>query len=384
MTSTNAFGHYLFDNLAPGTYEIREVQPPGVLDGKEGIGAPAFPNANFVVEVGNMISDKFTDIVLPAGVDGASYDFGELDPSSIAGCVYIDVNNNGVKDGSEDPIAGVKITLTGTDDRGNPVNLETTTDLNGNYIFTGLRPSDQTGYKLKETQPELFIDGKDHAGTAGGNVDSAKDKITDIILEGCEDATDYCFGEFGLIIPSKRPFIFVNGSWQNEVNPLDVNADGKLTNQDALIVIDALHRLGIGKLPKGKGIEDCIDVDGNGCLEPADLLKIINKLKTDKWYAPGVLNGDSNNHSGESSSSTSHAVLSHQEFSNGTSGTTQSQKMMAAETVTKKKSATSSSIKQGVISEDSAKKSSKSTVKKSNQSSNGSAKLPTILNRARR
>ena len=280
-TTTDAFGRYQFTSLPAGTYEIREVQPAGYLDGKEGIGAPGSPTANFVVETLTLISDKFTDIVLPAGVDGALYNFGELKPSSIAGCVYIDVNNNGVRDVTETPIAGVKITLTGVDDRGNVVNTELTSDLNGLFTFSGLRPSNGAGYTLTEEHPVLFIDGKEHVGTSGGIAGATQpdsDTITGIVLAGCTAATGYCFGERGYIVPSKRPFIFTNGAWQNSSNALDVNADGKITGQDALIVINALTKLGIGSLPQGNGSGSYPDVNGDQILSPADLLQVINQI----------------------------------------------------------------------------------------------------------
>src|SRR4029077_15492064 len=34
-TQTDALGHYRFDNLAPGTYGVHEVQPTSYFDGKE-------------------------------------------------------------------------------------------------------------------------------------------------------------------------------------------------------------------------------------------------------------------------------------------------------------------------------------------------------------
>ena len=47
--------------------------------------------------------------------------------SSIAGNVYHDANDNGVKDAGEAPISGVTVTLTGTDAYNNPVSLTTAT-----------------------------------------------------------------------------------------------------------------------------------------------------------------------------------------------------------------------------------------------------------------
>lgn len=59
------------------------------------------------------------------------------------------------------------VTLTGTDDRGVPVNKVTQTIAGGAYSFTNLRPG---VYQIAETQPGLpYVDGKDTIGTPGGS-----------------------------------------------------------------------------------------------------------------------------------------------------------------------------------------------------------------------
>ncbi len=113
--------------------------------------------------------------------------------SCLAGYVYVDANNNGNKDLGEPPIAGVIVTLTGTNDLGQPITEMATTDSNGAYQFPGLRPGI---YKLTETQPINFIDGKDTIGTPGGT--TTNDMFSNINLPA-----DFCgmnndFGELGL------------------------------------------------------------------------------------------------------------------------------------------------------------------------------------------
>src|SRR5258707_780620 len=67
---------------------------------------------------GTVTNDAFAAIRLSSGAAGANYNFGELLPASIGGCVYVDSNLDGVKDPGEKTLAGVLITLTGTDDLG--------------------------------------------------------------------------------------------------------------------------------------------------------------------------------------------------------------------------------------------------------------------------
>src|SRR5262249_37556284 len=82
---TNSSGFYSFTNLAPGTYSIRETTPPGYLDGKDKIGTQG----------GTEMNDLFSGIVVASGTNGTNNNFGELDPSSLSGYVYDDLNNDG-------------------------------------------------------------------------------------------------------------------------------------------------------------------------------------------------------------------------------------------------------------------------------------------------
>jgi LPXTG-site transpeptidase (sortase) family protein len=179
-STTDVNGAYSFDNLRPGTYVITETQPSAYLDGKDTIGTPG----------GTTGSDTFTAIVLNSGVDGINNNFGELLAASLSGFVYYDADNDGVFDGTELPIDTVTVTLTGTDDLGNPVNTPTTTDVNGAYSFTGLRPGT---YVITETQPAGYLDGKDTVGTPGGT--TTNDKFSAINLVAGFDGVNNNFGE---------------------------------------------------------------------------------------------------------------------------------------------------------------------------------------------
>lgn len=125
-----------------------------------------------------------------------------LDPSSIAGNVYIDFDNDGIQDPSESVLPGVTITLTGTDAAGNPVNLTTTTDASGAYSFTNLVAGT---YELSETQPAIFPDGIDTAGT-GATSNTQNDLFDTIILNAGVDAVGFNFGELPPAL-SKRQFL---------------------------------------------------------------------------------------------------------------------------------------------------------------------------------
>jgi hypothetical protein len=88
--------------------------------------------------------------------------------------------------------------LTGTNDLGAAVSVTATTDANGAYTFTGLRPSSTAGYTVTETQPATFLDGKDTVGTVGGvarGSAAVNDVISGIVLNSDDDGINYNFGE---------------------------------------------------------------------------------------------------------------------------------------------------------------------------------------------
>jgi uncharacterized repeat protein (TIGR01451 family) len=177
--NTDANGAYQFNNLRPGTYSLSETQPANYLQGKNSIGSQGGQTGN----------DMFTNLVLGQGTQGINNNFGELTPSSLAGYVYLDTNNDGIKEAGETGIGGVQITLTGTNDQG-AVSQTVQTDSNGAYKFANLRPGT---YTLTETPPTGYRDGKDSIGTQGGTV--GIDTFTNIVLGIGIVGTDNDFAE---------------------------------------------------------------------------------------------------------------------------------------------------------------------------------------------
>jgi hypothetical protein len=113
----------------------------------------------------------------------------EVPHSNLSGAVFEDFNNDGQIDFGENGIPGVSITLSGTDDLGNSVNLSQTTDADGVYIFLNLRPG---SYTIAEAQPAGFTQGINTVGTGGGTV--ALDRF-DVQLAAGLNALNYNYGE---------------------------------------------------------------------------------------------------------------------------------------------------------------------------------------------
>lgn len=179
-TYTDVNGNYLFDNLAPGEYGLREYTPDGYIDGGESPGSAGGVK---------LPPNSIVDIILGSGVDAVDYNFCEIVPASLSGTVFVDVNNNGVQESGDAGIGGVTLEL--LNDQGQVVGT-TTTNANGDYQFNMLRPGT---YTIREVQPSGFFDGIDTAGSAGGVAVNPGDQIQAIVLAGGVNGVEYNFAE---------------------------------------------------------------------------------------------------------------------------------------------------------------------------------------------
>lgn len=178
-TTTNAQGRYEFTGLRPGQYTVHEAQPAGYLQGGQKAGSGGGNDAT---------QDVISAISLGAGVQLVDYNFCEIPPASIAGSVFVDLDEDCVFDANEQPLAGVTITLF---DASGTVVATTTTNSAGDYSFTNLRPGQ---YTVRETQPAGYYQGGQKAGSGGGNAQT-QDTISQISLAAGSQLVDYDFCE---------------------------------------------------------------------------------------------------------------------------------------------------------------------------------------------
>src|SRR5262249_48199165 len=147
----------------------------GFLPGRNAVGTV---NGTHDGSLATPITDKINAVVMASGNSSQNNNFGELQPAGLSGFVYQDLNRDGMRQAGEPVIGGVTITLAGSNDLGNAVSLTTTTDVNGNYTFSSLRPGT---YTLTEGQPAGFLQGTNLVGSAGGTL-SATDTFSNIPL----------------------------------------------------------------------------------------------------------------------------------------------------------------------------------------------------------
>src|SRR5262249_17870955 len=151
---------YLNSNaLRPGTYRVEQpASPSGYLDGKL--------SSNGVVL--QPAATRSITVTYDGQTEAVNNNFASLLPGSISGLVYLDANNDAAWQSTEVGVAGVKLTLTGTNDLGAHISQLQFTDDNGAYQFTGLRPGT---YVLTQTAPAGLLQGGMNApGSIGGTV----------------------------------------------------------------------------------------------------------------------------------------------------------------------------------------------------------------------
>lgn len=126
--------------------------------------------------------------------DAATLGAAQAKPDSISGFVYVDLNNDGVRDLSETGVPGVQITLLGNGESASPINRTTLTDDSGHYVFEGLPAGT---YSVLEQHPLAMADGRDTTAAVGAVV--GDDRISGLVLSEGQSLTENNFGEAGLL-----------------------------------------------------------------------------------------------------------------------------------------------------------------------------------------
>ena len=163
-TVTGTDGGFAFNTIKGGTYTLTEVQPAAKRDGRETAGnlGGTVDNSGFDDSAAR---NQIGNIVIASGQAGSGYLFGEQNSGTLQGFVYVDTNDNGIKDAGETPLSGVRINLSGS------VTGVATSGTDGSFSFPAIAAG---SYSLSRNVADLdgaqYSDGRERAGAAGGKV----------------------------------------------------------------------------------------------------------------------------------------------------------------------------------------------------------------------
>jgi hypothetical protein len=297
-TTTAANGSYAFSGLRPGSYTVTETPPSGYLAGKDSVGTVnGIPDGALSASM-----PAITHIVLNPASAGVDYDFGHLLASKLSGFVYLDSNNNGIKDVNESGIAGVTVTLTGTNDLGLSVRVVQYTGPDGSYLFNNLRPGT---YIVTETQPPAYLPGKTSVGTVNGVVDGTEasptaNQISQIVLQAAQVGINYNFGE--RLPPGSSGVIYSDNSSNSTFQPPNLqilskiqflsSSNGQTVNpviQAEATYVDGLYRTLLGRAADDAGLIGWVVALQNGMTRAQVVAAIWNStehrgLEVDQLY----------------------------------------------------------------------------------------------------
>jgi hypothetical protein len=286
-TTTAADGSYHFRGLRPGSYTIQETEPAGYVRGKNTLGWPG----------GTILSDQLIAVNLDVQTTGTEYDFAELNgPGSLSGYVFVETNGVARKDARQPGIPGVQVTLVGTSDLGQSINLALATSSDGSYRFVNVRPGT---YAITETQPAGYIHGDQTVGTVGGTV--GDHRFSSIALPPGVAGTDYNFGE---LTPPNAPGMILADTFAfpaDFAHPVDVAILSKLqflssTNGlDPNLVaeaafVDGLYRHVLGRPAEATSLVSWVQMLQNGASRAQVVDAVWNSaehrgLEVDRLYA---------------------------------------------------------------------------------------------------
>lgn len=223
-----------------------------------GVNSPLGPGGKFASVIALQLDGK---VVIAGTVSGASGDFGvarllgDIQPISIGGTIFDDLDNDGALDVGESGIAGVPVTLTGTDTNGG-VNRTKVTLADGSYVFDDVLSGE---YSITADQAAGLLDGKEMAGTLGGTVDNSQDSQTIsgiVVANGDPDASGYNFAEI-------RPSEAIGLVWQ------DFNNDGEVNFGEQAIEGVTVNLSGFDD--RGNAVSRAVETDVDGVYMFIDL-----------------------------------------------------------------------------------------------------------------
>lgn len=132
-TTTKLGGKYLFDNVPAGEYYVEFVIPEIYAISPSNEGANDRDDSDITNALGRGTTSIFS---ISSNEIENNIDAGIFIPAGIGDFVWFDENGNGAQDEGEPGVEGVSVTLFS---QSNLPLAQTTTDVNGKYLFTNLK-----------------------------------------------------------------------------------------------------------------------------------------------------------------------------------------------------------------------------------------------------
>ncbi len=188
VVTSDADGHYAFENLPAGNYRLRFEPPANHAATLQDQGGDDARDSDLDPATNEMA------VALPRDTHATDFDAGFYPYRSIGDTVFHDVNHNGQPEAGEG-LAGVTVRLTPPADvdlgngAGQPVT--TTTDSQGNYRFDNLPAGQYTVTVDESTLPIAHLQGHNTVDPDGGN-----DSTAQVDLGRDADNLDQDFGYY--------------------------------------------------------------------------------------------------------------------------------------------------------------------------------------------
>lgn len=247
VTTTDADGDFLVDHLPAGPHTVA-------------VGPATLP-AGFTTQTGDpdAVMDGSGSVTLTSGAINSTVDFGYAGTASIGDTVWFDRDGDGTRDGNDDGIPGVTVTLTwlgpdGIAGGGDDVAFVRTTGAAGGYSFAHLPaggyvveasglPPDYVNTFDADLDPDsstavALVAGRQHLTADFGyrGATSLRDRVWwDIDADGSQDPTEPGLGGV-------------------DVTVTDAGPDGSLGNGDDIVVVSTTDIDGgyvVAKIPRG-------------------------------------------------------------------------------------------------------------------------------------
>ena len=257
-------GHYVFSQLPPGTYHVRETQPLAFLDGIDTPGTPLLGGAE---------NDYFHDVQLSGEATLATgYNFGER--------------------GLRPDLVSKQLLLASTPPYGELISRLDVVGGTGWGTFTADYYATLTLTAESESGEDVTLQVYDQAMLP---VSLARGSWLQV---GVVEGEGYLIHVSGTDTVRFEFTIDQSGTYTNQSMPLDVTVNGAISPLDALMIINRLNGTGRGAYREPNSAAPYYDTNADLVVSPLDALRVVNWLNQGGSSAEGESSGPTqeNNH----------------------------------------------------------------------------------------